>query len=314
MSDPGSIRIATRKSRLAVWQAQSVAAQVKELHPGLEIELVGMTTEGDRLLESPLSQVGGKGLFVKELEAALLAGRADIAVHSMKDVPMQFPPGLHLPVIMRRHDARDAFVSNRFASLEALPASARVGSSSLRRQCQIKAGYPHAQVLNLRGNVDTRLAKLDADDFDAIILAAAGLKRLGLHKRITAFLSFEQSLPAIGQGAIGIECRRDDIHIQELIAPLNHTPTRTRILAERAISARLGGSCQTPVAGLAEFQGEVLWLRGLIGYPDGSEIVRGEARGHLSEPEQLGRRVAEDLLAQGADRILATLGIEVPAH
>jgi hydroxymethylbilane synthase len=304
------IRIATRKSRLAMWQAEHVAHKLKGLYPALEIELVGMTTQGDRLLDTPLARIGGKGLFVKELEEGMLADRADIAVHSMKDVPMEFPRGLHVPVIMRREDPRDAFVSNRYDALEALPAGARVGTSSLRRRCQLKVRYPHIQILNLRGNVNTRLAKLDVGGFDAIVLAAAGLKRLGLDARITEYLSVEQSLPAVGQGAIGIECRRDDSRVRELISPLNHMATHTRVLAERAINKRLNGGCQVPVAGFAELEGDEMRLRGLIGYPDGTDVIRSQARGSPSQPEDLGQGVAQDLLIQGAGRILAELGIK----
>lgn len=314
MTVPGLIRIATRKSQLAMWQARMVAGHLKDLNPGLETELVGMTTEGDRILDRPLAKAGGKGLFIKELEEGLLTGRADIAVHSMKDVPMVFAPRLHLPVIMQREDPRDAFVSDRYITLQSLPAGARVGTSSLRRRCQIKATYPDLQVIDIRGNVDTRLAKLDAGEFDALILAAAGLKRLGLDHRITAYLDVEESVPAIGQGAIGIECRRDDFRTSELIAPLTHAPSRTRVLAERAINARLNGNCLTPLAGFAEIEGEALSLRALIGHPDGRNVLRSHARGDASQAERLGRWVAEDLLAQGADRILKALGIEVAAH
>jgi hydroxymethylbilane synthase len=313
MFTAGPIRIATRKSRLALWQAQAVADQLKGLYPDLEVELIGMTTQGDRMLESPLTKAGGKGLFVKELEDGLLAGHADIAVHSMKDVPMELPPSLHLPVILQREDARDAFLSNEFTSFDTLPAGSRIGTSSLRRQCQIKAVYRDSVVLSLRGNVNTRLFKLDAGDFDAIILAAAGLKRLGLELRITALLDVEHSLPAIGQGALGIECRREDMRMHELIAPLDHAPTHTRVLAERAISRRLNGGCQVPIAGFGELDADEIFLRGLIGYPDGSEIIRSQARGSVTQAEDLGECVAEDLLAQGAGRILAALGIEV-AH
>ncbi len=305
------IRIATRKSRLAMWQAEHVAHKLKGLYPALEVELVGMTTQGDRLLDTPLAKIGGKALFVKELEEGMLADRADIAVHSMKDVPMEFPRGLHVPVIMRREDPRDAFVSNRYDALAAMPAGARVGTSSLRRCCQLKMRYRHIQILNLRGNVNTRLAKLDAGEFDAIVLAAAGLKRLGLDARITDFLSVEQSLPAVGQGAIGIECRCDDSRVRELISPLNHIATHTRVLAERAINKRLNGGCQVPVAGFAELEGDEMRLRGLIGYPDGNDVIRSQARGSPSQAEDLGQGVAEDLLIQGAGRILAELGIKV---
>lgn len=307
-ADP--IRIATRKSQLAIWQAQTVAIRLKALHAGLRVELVSVTTQGDRAQDSPLAKVGGKGLFVKELEEQMLAGHAELAVHSMKDVPMTFPPGLYLPVILGREDPRDVLVSNRFTSLEALPNGVRIGTSSLRRQCQLKARYPEIQTLNLRGNVNTRLAKLDAGDYDAIILAAAGLKRLGLQERIAAYLDVEQSLPAIGQGAIGIECRCDDRRMQELIAPLNDIPTHTCVRAERAINARLSGGCQAPVAGFAELEDDQIFVRGLIGYPDGSQIIGSQTRGRAEQAEELGRRVAEDLLAQGAGRILAALGID----
>jgi hydroxymethylbilane synthase len=312
MNSPGLIRIATRRSQLAMWQAQEVATRLKAMHVGLKVELVGMTTQGDRILDVSLARIGGKGLFIKELEEGILSGRADIAVHSMKDVPMVLPSALHLPVIMRREDPRDALVSNHFTSLEALPRGARIGTSSLRRQCQIQACYPDFRILSLRGNVNTRLAKLDAGDFDAIILAAAGLKRLGFESRIADYLDVAQSLPAIGQGAIGIECRCNDPRVHELIVPLNHASTYTRVLAERAINARLYGSCQTPVAGYAELEGDdKIFVRGLIGFPDGSKIIRSQARGNTKEAEDLGGRVAEDLLMQGADCILTMLGIDV---
>jgi len=314
MSGTELVRIATRKSRLAVWQAEAVAAQLQNLHPELKVELVGMSTQGDRVLDSPLAKIGGKGLFVKELEDGLLDGRADIAVHSMKDVPMAFPPQLHLHVILRREDPRDAFISNRFESLAALPPDARIGTSSLRRQCQIMAQLPGARILELRGNVNTRLAKLDAGNFDAIILAAAGLKRLGLEDRIREYISTEWSLPAIGQGAIGIECRRDDPRINALIAPLDDPDTNTRVLAERAINARLNGGCQVPIAGFAQLTGKEIFIRGLIGYPDGHRIIHGQARGEVADAEPLGREVAELLLAQGAGAILAALGMEVPYY
>lgn len=313
---PGAnpIRIATRESRLAIWQAQEVSNRLRAIHAGLEIELVGMTTHGDRMLDSPLAKVGGKGLFVKELEEGMLAGRADIAVHSMKDVPIQFPPDLHLPVILAREDPRDAFVSNRFESVNALPSGAKVGTSSLRRRCQLNAHRPGLEVLNLRGNVITRVAKLDAGEFDAIILAAAGLKRLGLEARITQYLSAEQSLPAIGQGAIGIECRRMDARVHELITPLNDRATHTRVIAERAINARLNGGCQVPIAGFAELTGDELFVRGLIGHPNGGKVLRSEMRGSAFEAEALGRHVAEGLLSQGAAKILSELGIRVAGH
>jgi hydroxymethylbilane synthase len=306
------IRIATRKSPLALWQAEHIAARLEAQHPGLETELVGMTTLGDQILDSPLSRVGGKGLFVKELEQGMLDGHADIAVHSMKDVPTHFPPGLGLSIILEREDPRDAFVSNRYDDLDALPPGACVGTSSLRRQCQLKERYPALVIETLRGNVNTRLAKLDGGDYDAIILASAGLKRLGFGERIRAALTPEQSLPAIGQGAIGVECRTDDADTQALLAPLNDIETTQRVQAERALNARLAGSCQVPIAGFAEYIGDQLHLRGLVGHPDGSRVLRGEVRGNAEDPEALGYALAEDLLTQGAGEILADLGIEVP--
>ncbi len=307
------IRIATRKSPLAVWQAEEVARRLKECHPGLEVELVRMVTRGDQILDSPLSKVGGKGLFVKELEQGMLAGTADIAVHSMKDVPMEFPEGLYLPVILEREDPRDAFVSNDYASLEELPEGARVGTASLRRQCQLMTRFADLQILNLRGNVNTRLAKLDAGDYDAIILASAGLMRLGFADRITARIEPELSLPAVGQGAIGIECRRGDARIEALIEPLNHAETALRVSAERAMNERLHGGCQVPIAGFAELEGDQLRLRGLVGFPDGHLVYRAEAQGPATQAESLGRRVGGDLLAQGADQILKELGLH-PEH
>ncbi|MDD3519295.1 MAG: hydroxymethylbilane synthase, partial [Chromatiales bacterium] len=267
------LRIATRKSPLAVWQAEEVARRVRELHPGVRVELVGMTTQGDRILDTPLAKVGGKGLFVKELENGLLDGSADIAVHSMKDVPMALPDGLCLPVILRREDPRDAFVSNRYPNLDALPAGARVGTSSLRRQCQIRARFPGLEILDLRGNVNTRLAKLDAGDYDAIILAAAGLKRLGFSDRITSLLEPQQSLPAVGQGAIGIECRENDPAVLALIQGLDDPETHLRVRAERAMNSGLNGGCQVPIAGHAWLENDVLHLHGLVGRPDGNEVL-----------------------------------------
>lgn len=299
-----TIRIATRQSPLALWQAEHVSAQLRQAQPDLKVDLIGMTTKGDQLLDAPLAKVGGKGLFIKELEQGIQAGQADIAVHSMKDVGIEFPEGFGLPVIMTREDPRDAFVSNRFQSLDALPKGARVGTCSLRRQCQLAERYPHIQLLNLRGNVGTRLSKLDADEYDAIILAAAGLKRLGLASRIAAYLAPEISLPAIGQGAIGIECLLDDSRVMQAISPLNDAETQTRVRAERALNARLRGSCQVPIAGFAELQGERLFLRGLVGYPDGSKVLRAEIHGSAAEAEQLGYALADDLLGQGADAIL----------
>lgn len=298
------LRIATRKSPLALWQAEYVASRLQAAHPGLRVELVGMTTRGDKLLDAPLAKVGGKGLFVKELEQGMLEDRADIAVHSMKDVPVEFPEGLHLAAILEREDPRDALVSSRYRNFEELPADARIGTSSLRRQCQIKSRLPTCTLYDLRGNVNTRLAKLDAGEFDAIVLAAAGLKRLGFQERIAQTLAPEHSLPAIGQGAIGVECRSGDAHTNALLEPLHHPPTAWCVLAERAMNRRLNGGCQVPIAGFAQLEGDTLRLRGLVGNPDGSGIIRAEATGHLSAAEGLGERVAEDLLGQGADEIL----------
>jgi len=307
MSRP--IRIATRKSPLALWQAEEVARQLRQHHPEIQIELVKISTKGDKFLDAPLAKVGGKGLFVKELEQGMLSGEADIAVHSMKDVPMEFPPGLHLPVIMEREDPRDAFVSNDYASLDDLPADARIGTSSLRRQLQVRAAMPKASLLDLRGNVNSRLQKLDNGDFDAIILASAGLLRLGFDARIRSHIAPEQSLPAIGQGAVGIECRQDDEHIMQLLAPLDHPDTHTRLKAERALNHRLNGGCQVPIAGFALLEGDDIYLRGLVGRPDGSEVVRDEIRGPASEAERLGTELAERLLSQGAETILRELGM-----
>ena len=302
MSD--TVRIATRKSPLALWQAEYVRDRLMALHPGLKVELLKMVTQGDKILDTPLAKVGGKGLFVKELEQGMLRGEADIAVHSMKDVPVEFPQGLHLAVICEREDPRDAFVSNTFAGIEDLPEGARVGTSSLRRQCQLHAWRPDLQIHDLRGNVNSRLQKLDDGQYDAIILASAGLKRLGFQDRIRACLEPEISLPAIGQGAVGIECRADDARINALIAPLNDTPTRIRVLAERAMNHRLEGGCQVPIGGYAELMGDRLRIRGLVGRPDGSEVVRGELEGPADQAEQLGTALADDLLSRGAGDIL----------
>jgi len=298
------VRIATRKSPLALWQAEFVRDSILALRPELKVELVKMVTKGDKILDTPLAKVGGKGLFVKELEVGMLQGDADIAVHSMKDVPVEFPEGLHLAVICEREDPRDAFVSNRYESIEDLPEGAKVGTSSLRRMCQIKNWRSDLEILDLRGNVNTRLRKLDDGEYDAIILACAGLKRLGFDDRIQSHLDPGFSLPAIGQGAVGIECRIDDDFINELIAPLNHPATRTRVLAERAMNLRLEGGCQVPIAGYAELDGETLLIRGLVGRPDGTEMIRGEIAGRADEAEYLGTALADDLLARGAGDIL----------
>ncbi len=309
MSQSQPVRIATRKSPLALWQAEEVARQLKQRNPQLEVELVKIMSKGDKFLDAPLAKVGGKGLFVKELEQSMIDGEADIAVHSMKDVPMVFPEGLHLPVIMQREDPTDAFVSNNYSSLQDLPATARIGSSSLRRQLQIKEQMPQAEMLNLRGNVNSRLQKLDDGQFDAIILATAGLLRLEMQDRIRSRIAPEQSLPSVGQGAVGIECRVGDERIESLIAPLNDHDTHTRLLAERGMNNRLNGGCQVPIAGFALLEGDEIYLRGLVGRPDGSEVVRGEIRGPREQAEALGKSLAEDLLSRGADVILREMGM-----
>ncbi|EGU17921.1 hydroxymethylbilane synthase [Vibrio mimicus] len=304
------IRIATRQSPLALWQANYVKDALMAAHPGLKVELVTMVTRGDVILDTPLAKVGGKGLFVKELEVAMLEGRADLAVHSMKDVPVDFPQGLGLVTICEREDPRDAFVSNTYAKIDDLPSGAVVGTCSLRRQCQLKAARPDLVIKELRGNVGTRLSKLDAGEYDAIILAAAGLKRLELESRIRSFIEPEQSLPAVGQGAVGIECRLDDQRVRELLAPLNHTDTADRVRCERAMNLTLQGGCQVPIGSYALLDGDEIWLRALVGEPDGSQIVRGEIRGPRSEAEQLGITLAEQLLGQGAKEILERLYCE----
>ncbi|MCQ3829172.1 hydroxymethylbilane synthase [Microbulbifer elongatus] len=304
-----TIRIATRESALALWQANFVKQQLERHHPSLTVELLPLTSRGDQLLDIPLNKVGGKGLFVKELEKAMLEERADIAVHSMKDVPMEFPEGLHLPVICEREDPRDAFVSNHHASIEALPRGAVVGTSSLRRQCQLLAIRPDLQVKFLRGNVNTRLAKMDAGEYDAIILAAAGLLRLEMRERIADFIEPEVLLPAGGQGAVGIECRRDPA-LEALLAPLHHTDTSHRLVAERAMVKRLNGGCQVPIGCYAIFSDAAktqLHLRGLVGSPDGETMLSAEIHGGIEDAEAMGIALAEQLLQAGADRILAEI-------
>ena len=305
----GTLRIATRKSPLALWQAEFVKSQLQRYHPRLNIELVTMTTKGDKLLDTPLAKIGGKGLFVKELETAMLQDLADIAVHSMKDVPMEFPEGLCLSVICEREDSSDAFVSSHFGTLAELPENAVIGTSSLRRQCQIRAHFPMLQVKELRGNVNTRLSKLDAGEYDAIILASAGLMRLGMADRITQRLPTSISLPAGGQGAVGIECRSNDTRMQELIAPLHHLESAICVRAERAANKHLQGGCQVPIACFAELSdnGATVNLRGLVGSVDGSRILRAHATGNADNPEKLGIQVAKDLLSQGAGKLLAEI-------
>lgn len=298
------LSIGTRKSALALWQAEYVREQLQRLHPGLVVELVKITTEGDRILDRPLATVGGKGLFIKELEQALFERRVDLAVHSMKDLTVTLPAGLHIAAVCERADPRDAFVSPHHARVNALPPGTRVGTSSLRRQCQLRARHPRLSVVNLRGNVNTRLAKLDAGEYDAVILAAAGLKRLGFEQRIKSYLAPEESLPAVGQGAICIECREDDAETNGLLAGLEHAPTRVCVSAERAFNAHLEGGCQVPIGGYAELENGELRLRGLVGDPDGSRLVQGETRGPASQAERLGEALARDLLARGARAIL----------
>src|SRR5690349_14060491 len=298
------IRIATRKSALALWQAEYVKARLEQAHPGLLVTLVPMVSRGDKLLDAPLAKIGGKGLFVKELETALLDNEAAIAVHPIRSVPMASPEGLGRSGICEREAPRDAFVSNRFTSLDALPAGSIVGTSSLRRQAQLLARRPDLQIRFLRGNVNTRLAKLDAGEYDAIILAAAGLIRLGFEDRITSTISVDDSLPAGGQGAVGIECRSADSEIHALLAPLHHQDTATRVTAERALNKHLNGGCQVPIACYAVLEGEQLWLRGLVGDPAGGLLLSAQARAPRGDAEALGVRVAEDLLSQGADAIL----------
>lgn len=300
------IRIATRESRLAMWQAEHVRDRLRADDPGLDVELVPMTTRGDQILDQPLALIGGKGLFLKELEQAMLDGRADIAVHSMKDVPAEMPPGLMIATVLEREDPHDALVGTA-DSLAALPEGARVGTSSLRRQCQLAALRPDLRITSLRGNLDTRLARLDAGDHDAIILAAAGLVRLGLAARIRARVDTATMLPAIAQGAIGIECRADDAPMIERLARLGHADTAARVAAERALNRRLGGNCSVPLAGHAELHGDQLHLRGLVGRVDGSEILRAEASGPAADAAAIGTDVAEQLLAAGAGAILDAL-------
>lgn len=298
------IRIATRKSPLALWQAEFVKSRLLELHPDLQVEFIKLVTQGDKILDTPLAKVGGKGLFVKELEQGMLRGEADIAVHSMKDVPVEFPDGLHLAVICEREDPRDAFVSNTYSQLDQLPQGAVVGTSSLRRQCQLRHWRPDLQIKDLRGNVNTRLAKLDEGLYDAIILASAGLIRLGFEDRIQDFIETSVSLPAIGQGAVGIECRENDERILNYINPLNHEETRTCVLAERALNQRLEGGCQVPIGGFAQLNQGQIHLRGLVGQPDGTEMIKGEVNGPQTQAQSLGIQLADDLLSRGARKIL----------
>ena len=299
--------IATRESALALWQARHVQSRLKDLHPDLDVQILGMTTEGDRKLDTSLAKIGGKGLFVKELEDAIARGDADIAVHSMKDVPMDLIPGHVIAAIPERADARDAFVSNRYAELAALPAGARVGTSSLRRESQLRSTRSDLRIEPLRGNVPTRLRKLDEGQYDAILLAAAGLKRLGLAERITAFLPTEASLPAAGQGALGIECRAERVDLLELLAPLNDEPTALAVRAERVVARTLAGSCNVPLAAYAEVSGARIKLRGYVGSPDGTRAARAAVEGPLTESQALGLALVARLRDDGAEEILAAL-------
>lgn len=301
------LKIATRQSPLALWQAEHIKARLMGLHPELQVELVTFITQGDKILDTPLAKIGGKGLFVKELENALLDGRADLAVHSMKDVPMDLPDGLSLAIICEREDPMDAFVSNHYRSLDDLPQGARLGTSSLRRKCQIQAYRPDLSIIDLRGNVGTRLGKLDAGQYDAIILAAAGLKRLQLEQRIRQVLSPSLSLPAVGQGALGLECRNNDQNVLTLIAPLSDPATSICIKAERAFNRSLQGGCQVPIAGFAVIENEQLYMQGRVGSPDGKQLIKAEITGAPEQAEQLGEQLAQQLLAQGAGTILAAL-------
>lgn len=304
---PRTLRIATRKSALALWQAEYVQAKLQEHHPHLTVELVPMSTQGDKILDTPLAKIGGKGLFIKELEIAMLEGRADIAVHSIKDIPVEFPKAFGLHAICPRENPFDAFVSNQVDSIDELPHGAIVGTSSLRRQCQIRKHRPDLQIRDLRGNVNTRLAKLDNGDYDAIILAAAGLIRLDMAHRIAQQLPPETCLPAVGQGAVGIECRNDDEELIGLLSALNDPDTHTRVSAERAMNTRLEGGCQVPIGSFATLDGDTLTLTGMVGQPDGSQLLFASATGPAHRAEAIGIEVAEALLAQGAGDILAAL-------
>jgi len=305
--DPERIVIASRKSRLAMWQSEHIARELRHLYPHCEVSILGITTRGDQILDRPLAEVGGKGLFVKELEAALEEGRADIAVHSAKDVPMRLPQGFCLAAITPREDPRDCLVSNSSASLEALAPGSVVGTSSLRREAQLRERHPALQVKPLRGNLDTRLAKLDRGEYHAIVLAAAGLKRLGLAARIRTMLEPEQSLPAPGQGALAIECREDHVQLRRRLASLEDPATAACVRAERALSRALSGDCQLPLAAYAVASGTELRLRALVARPDGSQVVRAESNGPIDAPEKLGERLAERLRSLGADAVLAAL-------
>lgn len=299
------LRIATRRSALALWQAEHVAAALRAAHPGLAVELVPLSTRGDEILETSLALIGGKGLFTQALENAMLEGRADLAVHSLKDIPALLPDGMVLAAVLEAADPLDALVSTGHASVSALPPGARVGSSSLRREAQLRHRFPALVFVGLRGNVNTRLAKLDAGDYDAIILAAAGLQRLGLANRVRERIDPTVCLPAIGQGVLAVECRADDAETRSLVAALEHPPTRSRVSAERTVNRVLHGSCQAPVAAYATRAGDTLTLRARVGSPDGHTLLESVASGPADDPVALGERAAESLLAQGAAAVLA---------
>lgn len=307
MNAPKKLVIASRESALAMWQAEHIQARLQALYPETEVTILGMTTTGDQILDSPLARIGGKGLFVKELEQALADGRADLAVHSMKDVPMHLPPGFALAAIGEREDPRDAFVSNNYPNLESLPAGSIVGTSSLRRQSQLQARFPALKVESLRGNLQTRLRKLDEGQYAAIILAAAGLKRLGLEDRIREAIDPDQSIPAVGQGALGIEINAERHDLLDILAPLNHAETAACVEAERGMSRALAGSCQVPLGAFAQQQGDTLHMTGFVASIDGKELLRESAQGRATQPEALGQALAAQLVARGADRILAAL-------
>jgi hydroxymethylbilane synthase len=311
LTDP--LRIATRRSQLALWQAEHVAALLRAAHPALPVELVPMSTQGDRVQDRALAEVGGKGLFVKELEVAMQEGRADIAVHSMKDVPSELPPGLLIAAVLPRANPLDAFLSLRHARFEDLPSGARVGTSSPRRQAQLRHARPDLRLELLRGNVDTRLRRLEEGALDAILLACAGLERLGLGSRITQPLDLELSLPAVGQGVIGIECREDDAASRSALAALHHEESFVRLRAERAFAAALGGSCHSPIAAHATLEGGAVTLRGFVGAPDGGEVYRDLERGGIDEAEAIGRRLAARMQAAGAGPLLHRLAQEAAA-
>jgi hydroxymethylbilane synthase len=304
---PEKIIIASRKSALAMWQARHVQARLNELYPRMTVEILGLTTEGDRRLDVPLAAIGGKGLFVKELEQAIAAGRADIAVHSAKDIPMELPDGYLLAAMLERQDPRDAFVSPSYRNLAELPGGARVGTSSLRRQCQLRGRHPHLSIEPLRGNVDTRVRKLEEGLYDAVILAAAGLTRLGLGHRIASLLEPEECLPAPGQGALAVECRADRADLVRCLAPLNHAVTAQCVAAERAFSRALAGSCNVPLGAYAEIDGRRLRLRGFVGTPDGRRLLHAEGSGAPDEAGVVGIALAGDLKSRGASEILAAL-------